>query len=251
MSCRLDKSRSGIVSRSETVKKLLPLIIQSLRDSLRHPMNSHTRSSREYFFGIVRTCISEISEIVTTTGGLETVGDSEVRSAEVGLFVKKLDGVMDFLGGSGDLENFDKFYEDVEWLVRFSLSVAKVSRRRSEEEEVIEASREALRCAADLKESCKSDLDSELLRDTCRDSVEVLEQTVNNCLLKLIIELFCTSSVNSPLDDLIHRILNSTVSPPDRLPEDVDDLVDAFDDHADTLFHVAHYTAFCTTDSKR
>ena len=235
----------------------MPLIIQSLRDSLRHPMNSHTRSSREYFFGIVRTCIAEISELVTTSGGL-AVGDGEVRNAEVGLFVKKLDGVMDFLGGGGgggeNFEKVDKFNEDVEWLVRFSLSVAKVSRKRSEEEEVIEASREALRCATELGTSCKSDevesLDSEL-RDSCRDSIEVLEQTVNNCLLKLIIELFCTSSVNSVLDDLIHRILNSTVSPPDRLPEDVDDLVDAFDDHADTLFHVAHYTAFCTTDVKR
>ena len=231
------------------MKKLLPLIIQSLRDSLRHPMNSHTRSSREYFFGIVRTCISEISEIVTTTGGL-AVGEGEVRNAEVGLFVKKLDGAMDFLGGKENLEKFDKFNEDIEWLVRFSLSVAKVSRKRSEEEEVIEASREALRCAADLRTSDEAALESEL-RESCRDSIEVLEQTVNNCLLKLIIELFCTSSVNSPLDDLIHRILNSSVSPPDRLPEDVDDLVDAFDDHADTLFHVAHYTAFCTTDAKR
>ena len=239
------------------MKKLLPLIIQSLRDSLRHPMNSHTRSSKEYFFGIVRTCIGEMAELVTTSGGI-AVGDGEVRNADVGLFVKKLDGVMDFLGGKGDNpQNFDKFNVDVEWVVRFSLSVAKVSRKRSEEEEVIEASREALRYATELGTSRKSGdegaspaSDSEL-RDSCRDSIEVLEQTVNNCLLKLIIELFCTSSVNSPLDDLIHRILNSTVSPPDRLPEDVDDLVDAFDDHADTLFHVAHYTAFCTTDAKR
>ena len=237
------------MSRTETVKKLLPLIIQSLRDSLRHPMNSHTRSSREYFFGIVRSCIGEISELVrATSGGLEVVG--EVRNADVGLFVKKLDGVMDFLGG-GENDDFERFHEDVEWLVRFSLSVAKVSRKRSEEEEVIEASREALRCAADLKTSSDSEATDSELRDSCRDAVEVLEQTVNNCLLKLIIELFCTSSANSPLDDLIHRILNSTVSPPDRLPEDVDDLVDAFDDHADTLFHVAHYTAFCTTDAKR
>ena len=234
------------------MKKLLPLIIQSLRDSLRHPMNSHTRSSKEYFFGIVRNCIREMSDIVTSTatGELAGGGDEEARDGEVGLFVKKLDAVMDFLGDGGNLENVDKFGDDVEWLVRFSLSVAKVSRKRSEEEEVIEASREALRCAADLRTSHNSISECEL-RDACRDSIEVLEQTVNNCLLKLIIELFCTSSVVSPLDDLIHRILNSAVSPPDRLPEDVDDLVDAFDEHADTLFHVAHYTAFCTTDAKR
>ena len=251
---RLEKSRSGIVSRTETVKKLLPLIIQSLRDSLRHPMNSHTRSSREYFFGIVRCFIGEISELVKTRsgGGLTVaVGGDEVRNAEVGLFVKKLDGVMDFLAGSDNNDHFERFHEDVEWLVRFSLSVAKVSRKRSEEEEVIEASREALRCAAELRASSEAEATDSELRDSCRDAIEVLEQTVNNCLLKLIIELFCTSSSNSPLDDLIHRILNSTVSPPDRLPEDVDDLVDAFDDHADTLFHVAHYTAFCTTDTKR
>ena len=233
------------------MKKLLPLIIQSLRDSLRHPMNSHTRSSREYFFGIVRSCVGEISELVNTSGGLATAVDGEIRSAEVGLFVKKLDGVMDFLAGSDNNDHFERFHEDVEWLVRFSLSVAKVSRKRSEEEEVIEASREALRCAAELKTSSEAEATDSELRDSCRDAIEVLEQTVNNCLLKLIIELFCTSSSNSPLDDLIHRILNSTVSPPDRLPEDVDDLVDAFDDHADTLFHVAHYTAFCTTDTKR
>ena len=233
---------------------MLPLIIQSLRDSLRHPMNSHTRSSREYFFGIVRNCVREMSDIVTLTATGDLAGDDdEARNGEVGLFVKKLDAVMDFLGDGDNLENMDKFGDDVEWLVRFSLSVAKVSRKRSEEEEVIEASREALRCAADLRAShIAGEAISECeLRDSCRDSIEVLEQTVNNCLLKLIIELFCTSSVISPLDDLIHRILNSTVSPPDRLPEDVDDLVDAFDEHADALFHVAHYTAFCTTDAKR
>ena len=110
---RLEKSRSGIVSWTETVKKLLPLIIQSLRDSLRHPMNSHTRSSREYFFSIVRSCIGEISELVKmTSGGLEVIG--EVRNADVGLFVKKLDGVMDFLGGGDDNDHFERFHEDVE-----------------------------------------------------------------------------------------------------------------------------------------
>ena len=57
--------------------------------------------------------------------------------------------------------------------------------------------------------------------------------------------------VHSPLDDLITAILSSGVSPPDRLPEDVDELVTAFDDRADLLFHIAHYTTFCTNDERK
>ena len=57
--------------------------------------------------------------------------------------------------------------------------------------------------------------------------------------------------VHSPLDDLIHAILSSVISPPDRLPEDVEDLVHKFDDRADLLFHIAHYTTFCTNDERK
>jgi hypothetical protein len=265
---RCEKSRSGIVARAETVKKLLPLIIQSLRDSLRHPMNSHTRSSREYFFGIVRSCLAEMVRIVEQLCGGKAPagvdeGDKAVREgmADTGQFVKTLDSALAYLDQEDltGLDKFHKFNDDVNWMVRFSLSVAKVSSGRSEEEGVVEACHSLIREATCLKTALAAEEEQGYPDDSscsgeryaCKEAIEVLEQTINNCLLKLIIELFCTASVSSPLDDLIHRILNSKVSPPDRLPEDVDDLVDAFDDHADTMFHVAHYTAFCTTDAKR
>lgn len=67
-----------------------------------------------------------------------------------------------------------------------------------------------------------------MAKDLLRDAVEELEQGLNGCLLRLIIELFCQA--NSPLDELIHRVLNSPVFAPDRRPEDLEDGVVKLDD---------------------
>ncbi len=66
-------------------------------------------------------------------------------------------------------------------------------------------------------------------RSTLREAAEELERGLNGCLLGLIVELFCRAG-GSPLDELIHRVLNSGVGPPDRRPEEMADGVHALDE---------------------
>ena len=52
-----------------------------------------------------------------------------------------------------------------------------------------------------------------------------------------------------PLDRLIHAVLSSDKVLPNRKQEDIQGLIEACDNHADGLFHIAHFAVFCTSDS--
>lgn len=237
-----EKCRGDLIARAETIKKLLPLVIQSLRESLRHPMNSHTRSSREFFFGVVRNAIAEM---------VQSIHDSDQTNNEIGLFIMKLDSALEITEKIENLDQFADLNDDIEWLIKFSLSVGKVSKPK-DNKDILGIGHNLVKELMNVKKALELEgpsKDLSLAKDVAREIIEELEQTVNNALLKLIIDCFC--SVATPLDELIHHVLNSTVSPPDRLPDDIDDLVSGFDDRADNLFHIAHFTTFCTTDAKR
>ncbi len=255
------------MSRAETIRKLLPVVIQSLRESIQRPLNSHSRSNRAYFFKIVAGAVEGIVNVF-----VQDESAKETEEDPVGQFVRTLDLVLDFCVSDGQ-ESLDEVCDKVEWMVKFSLAVAKVSEDRSGAEIVANCQsvmREAQRlrnevdkaaCSSgnSLKRSNSNNKSGSLLafhhreitvaKDILKDAVEDLEQSLNNSLLRLIIELFCRA--HSPLDELIHRVLNSPVSPPERRPEDVDDGVAAFDEWADLLFHVSHFATFCTNDRRR
>lgn len=247
---RNEGGRLEIVSRVEAIKKVLPFIIQSLRESLRHPMNSHTRSNREYFFRTVRNSIKEIVDIFQEPYPFE----KQSKNKEFGLFIRTLDSLIDFCNERDKnigLEDLDNLTSNLEWLVKFALSVSKATDKK-DEAEIVTNCHDIVSEVTSLKAMIgedKPERDIIVTKDILKDGIELLEQTVNNSLLKLIIDLFC--NISSPLDRLIHAILNSSVSPPDRLPEDLDDLISAFDDRADLLFLVTHFTIFCTTDKAR
>ncbi len=226
---RSERAKGCVVARAETVRKLLPVVIQSLRESLKHPMNSHARSNRAYFFKIVRDSIVGISDTFAQAGGVDVAEES------VGQFVRTLDFVLDTCegdfvvpgaavdaGGVGagvlDDARMTELSDKVEWMVRFCLGVAKVS-PDSENTEIVANCHSVVReadhlkeevekaCSADDDETMKRQREVNVARDILRDAVEELEQNLNNALLKLIIELFCQA--NSPLDELIHGILVS------------------------------------------
>ena len=44
-------------------------------------------------------------------------------------------------------------------------------------------------------------------------------------------------------------MLSSEKALPDRFQSDLNELIDAADNHADNLFHIAHFATFCTSDA--
>ena len=246
---------NDLIMESDTVKKLLPVLIQSMQESLKHPVNCHTRTNREYFFNVMRKSLNRIPEIFK--------GHHKARSAfneissDVGKFLRSLDLIVDTCDRDSHdnklftLEDVLSVDKEIEWLVKFALAVAKVS-PSSEEEEIISTCQHVLSQISLLRREVEEVSDHAAVaraRLAVRESAELLEQVVNNVLLKLIIDVFC--NIDSPLDLLIHQILNSNISPPDRMPHDVDDLVSKVDERADLLFHIAHFTKFCTNDKVR
>ena len=172
-----------------------------------------------------------------------TEGNSD-ESIGGGEFVRYLDNSQSTLSEDKNLDGatLTELDSSVQWLVKFSLSVAAVCKKK-EEADLGSTCHIVLRELAELKmlnETKWNENDEKAIKLKLRDSLELLEQTVNNNLLKLIVDCFC--SVTSPLDDLVQHILDSTVHPPDRRPEDVDHLVNAFDEFSDLVFHVAHFT---------
>ena len=119
---RCDRSKRAVVAKAEAVRKLLPVVIQSLRESLRHPMNSHARSNRAYFFRMVRRSVEAI--VAVFRDGAPAAGEENV-----GQFVRALDAILEVCEGEAEIDEAAALdvADKVEWLVRFALAVSKVS----------------------------------------------------------------------------------------------------------------------------
>ena len=70
---------------------------------------------------------------------------------------------------------------------------------------------------------------------------------LHSALLRLIV--LSLSQLHGPLDRLIHAILSSDKLHPDRLQDDLTELIESTDSHADRLFHIAHFAMYCTNDA--
>ena len=68
-----------------------------------------------------------------------------------------------------------------------------------------------------------------------------------SALLRLIV--LSLSQLHGPLDRLIHAILSSDKLHPSRVQDDLSDLIEGTDNHADRLFHIAHFALYCTNDA--
>ena len=77
------------------------------------------RYNREFFFGIVRRALTDMTDVFS---------HSNDDNNNVGLFVRHLDSVLEECEAPGVPPDADALALRVEWMVRFSLSVGKVSR---------------------------------------------------------------------------------------------------------------------------
>ena len=57
----VDEGRqNSVVSQADTVKKLAPYLIQSLRDALQKPSNIHLRDCKEFFFNSAKKSVESL-----------------------------------------------------------------------------------------------------------------------------------------------------------------------------------------------
>ncbi len=246
---RVQPQQAKVQANVYIVNKLFPILVQALGNSIARPNNAYDRASRDYFFGLVRQATENIVKGFTTGDGTEG-NDGEtlgMGGSDIGRFVKTVDQVLDDLDCIKTNQDFPAIQANASWLVSFAMNVAKVSSEGEDNKDITNACHHVVNELATLKEALdgqQSVADIALAREVSKDFVEVLEQVVNTSLLRLIVEAF--SQLHVPLDKLVHHVLISEKKLPDRLQEDIS--VEAMDDHADHLFHIAQFAKYCTSD---
>lgn len=234
--------RSRIQMYIYVIQRLLPSLVQAVEGAIQRPMNTYDRSGRYLFFTVIKQNIENIAKAFTSR-------QKEDENSDIGRFVKSVDCVLERLDTVNTIESFEKVQTETEWLIGFAMSVAKAFAQSHDEKDIINGCHHLVNELANLKEAIghQNSDNLALARDVAKDFTEVTEQSVNSALLRLIV--VCLSQLHVPLDRLIHSILTSDKALPDRLQEDVGNLIEATDNHADRLFHIAHFAMFCTNDS--
>eukprot|EP00093_Oithona_nana_P006301 06301.XXX_51601_49546_1 [CDS] Oithona nana genome sequencing. len=243
--------RSSLQKYAYLIQKVLPNLIQSIDNSIHRPMNAYDRAARHLFFNTVKDSIESIRKLFSTPSD-EDLDDDNLQ---VGRFVKTVDFLLEEIDTLHDIEGFEKLQVQAEWLITFAMSVAKsdMSNECTDEKDIVNACNHLVNEFGNLKEACaKSDedlaaADLSLAKEVAKDFIEVTEQSVNSALLRLIV--LSLSQLHVPLDRLIHAVLSSDKVLPNRKQEDIHNLVYNCDNHADGLFHIAHFAVFCTSDA--
>ena len=115
--------KTEILVHTTLVKKILPSLIQSLSDSLKKSRSQEAQRSKEFFFGLTKNALQAIINVFETPKVNE-------RESESGLFVRTMDQIMDV----NDItpESYTELQDNVEWVIKFALSVAKTSTNESD-----------------------------------------------------------------------------------------------------------------------
>ena len=261
--------RSKVQMHVYVIQKLLHCLVHAVENAIQRPMNAYDRASRQLFFGIVKQSTESITKLFTLPVELEDVADEAV----MGRFVKCVDTVLDSIGTLQTLPEFENVQTETEWLISFAMSVAKTFSQSQDEKDIVNGCHHLVNELGNLKEAIGSENieNLELAKAVAKDFAEVTEQSVNrlvfletkssffcnfsktffflllSALLRLIV--LSLSQLHGPLDRLIHAILSSDKLHPDRLQDDLTELIESTDSHADRLFHIAHFAMYCTNDA--
>ena len=226
------------------IQRLLPYLVQSLENALHRPKNANDRASRDMFFDVVRKSTISVGELFNapTEDDLDDV-------LAIGKFVRTVDLALEEANKADDMNTFEALSKRIEWLINFAMSVGKVATSQNDEKDIINGCHHVVNELGNLKEALNGNdiADLALAKEVTKDFIEVTEQSVNSALLRVIV--LSLSQSNGPLDRLIHAVLSSDKSLPDRSSSDLQEVLNLADHHADKMFHVANFCSFCTNDS--
>ena len=239
--------RAQVQMHVYVIQKLVHCMVQSVENTIQRPMNAYDRASRTFFFATVKQNTEAVTKLFTQKAENNVV--ENLGEESVGRFVANVDSVLENITAVNTKEGFEKIQAETEWLISFAMSVAKVFGQSQDENDIINGCHHLVHELGNLKEAVHSN-DSDnlaLAKEVAKDFIEVTEQSVNSALLRMIVTSLCKLHV--PLDRLIHAVLSSDKALPDRVQDDLSELIDAVDNHADRLFHISHFAVFCTNDS--
>ena len=258
---RSNTAKINIIAQTDALRKLLPVIIETLpQNSSSSRKSLFTGTHRQVFFNFARASIEKILENFRLSHGSDMQSNKNENVpgfVEPGSFIKKMDQILDTLHNHHQPMNeilFAEVQASAEYIVQFSLSIAKLSSTMEGCEninsEIMSACRNIVSELESLKislvrshdnQNCYSEV--KLGREVVGDFVEILEQTVNSALLSMIIKAY--TLVHLPLDKLI---LSVNLGQDDDV---VEKLVQEFDKNTDVIFQIAHLSTLCCTDKKR
>ena len=227
------------------IQRLLPYLVQSMENALQRPKNANDRASRDMFFDVVRKSTISVGELfhVPTEDDLDDV-------LAIGKFIRTVDLALEEANKAEDMNKFETLSKRIEWLINFAMSVGKVAMSQNDEKDILNGCHHVVNELGNLKKAIiqGNDIaDLALAKEVTKDFIEVTEQSVNSALLRVIV--LNLSQSNGPLDRLIHAVLSSDKSLPDRSSSDLQEVLNLADHHADKMFHVANFCSFCTNDS--
>ena len=238
--------RARLQTQAYIITKVFPSLVNAIENALQRPNNVYDRAAKHLFFSVVKQSTESMVKLFTLPNAEELE-----ESVSVGKFVKTIDGLLDEIDNlqMGHEEGFEQIQRRAEWLVSFAMSVAKAVSNETDEKDIVNGCHHLVNELGNLKEAFKGDnvADLTLAKEVAKDFIEVTEQSVNSALLRLIV--LSLSQLHVPLDRLIHASLSSDKALPNRTQEDIHDLIEASDTHADRLFHIAHFAVFCTSDA--
>ena len=261
-------SKMNITSQTDTLRKLLPVIIQNLPSTTPSSSNSKelsvfTGTSRQLFFNLARTSINKIIDhFQYNEAQFENPSFSSINSlgfVEPGSFIKKIDEILEQLNNHKlkmDRALFTEVQSSADYIIQFALSISKLSKQNKDNNninddnnDIMNACRNVISEMESLKISLTKGEDQncynevKLGREVVGDFIEILEQTVNSTLLSMIIKVY--TSAHLPLDKLIVGVSL------DNDDENINNLVNNFDENTDAIFQIAHLSTLCCTDKKR
>ena len=239
--------RGRLQTQAYIVTKVFPSLVNSIENALQRPNNVYDRAAKHLFFNVVKQSTESMVKLFTSPSSEELEDDN----ISVGKLVKTIDNLLDEIDNLqvGCAAGFETIQERAEWLVSFAMNVAKAVSNGTDEKDIINGCHHLVNELGNLKDAFNGDnvADLTLAKDVAKDFIEVTEQSVNSALLRLIV--LSLSQLHVPLDRLIHAVLSSDKVLPNRTQEDIHDLIEASDTHADRLFHIAHFAVFCTSDA--
>jgi len=67
----------GVVTQAESVKKLAPFLVQSLRDAIQKPKNSHLRDCKDFFFNAAQKSVENLMKLFESSEELNDQGEMD------------------------------------------------------------------------------------------------------------------------------------------------------------------------------
>ena len=244
------------------------MIIQNLPSTTPSSTSSNepsvfTGTYRQLFFNLARSSINKILDnFQLNENVLENRAFPPIISNEFvkpGSFIQKMDEIIEKLNNHKlkmDRTLFTEVQSSADYIIQFALSISKLSKQNKDTNNINDGSNDIMNACRNViseMESLKISLtkgehqncynEVKLGREVVGDFIEILEQTVNSTLLSMIIKVY--TSAHLPLDKLIVGVSL------DNDDEDIDNLVNNFDENTDAIFQIAHLSTLCCTDKKR